>query len=255
MRILFFYEKALYWVFIHNIADYLCEYSQNFANMNFKIIDTEDGSKTIYISELNETYHSKYGAINEAKHVYIDNGIKRIEKSNITVCEIGFGTGLNALQTLIYAINNNLIINYITYDKFPLEQDITSNLNYGKLCGYQAEFEQINSVSWNTAHNISENFMLTKKQTDILDKNIEFPTNFDIIYFDAFAPSKQPEMWNAQLFKKLYLSLSDKGILVSYASAGVVKQALRTAGFKIKRLPGPKGKFHMIAAEKQHAAE
>ncbi len=216
--------------------------------MNLEVINTDDGSNTIYLPELNETYHSKYGAVNEAEYVYINNGLKKIEKTNINVCEIGFGTGLNTLKTLIYAIDNNLTINYIAYEKFPLPTDIVDRLNYGSICNYQDYFSKIHNVSWENTHSITENFTLLKKKADVLDTAINFPDNIDIIYFDAFAPSKQAEMWNTDLFRKLYLSLSDKGILVSYASAGVVKQALRQAGFTIKRLPGYKGKFHMLLA-------
>ncbi len=199
---------------------------------------------------LNETYHSKYGAVSETEHVYINNGLKRIDKTTVNVCEIGFGTGLSTLQTLIYAINNNLTINYFAYEKYPLTTYLTSKLNYGDICNCQSYFDKIHNALWEKTHKISDNFTLLKNKVDVLDANLKFPENLDIVYFDAFAPSKQSEMWNADLFSKLYFSLSDNGILVSYASAGVVKRALRQAGFEIKRLPGYKGKFHMLLAKK-----
>ncbi len=218
--------------------------------MNLEVINTEDGSKTIYITELNETYHSKFGAINEAEHVFIKNGLKRIKKTDIKICEIGYGTGLNALLSIIYANNNNLTIRYTAFEKFPLTKSITDQLNYGELCKNDKLFKQINTLAWNKIHKISENVFFSKIKADILNNETNLPNNVDIIYFDAFAPSKQIEMWNVNLFSRLYKALSNEGILTTYASAGVVKQSLKQAGFSIKRLAGPKGKFHMILAYK-----
>ncbi len=218
--------------------------------MNCKIIDTQDGSKTLFLPALDETYHSRFGAVNESRHVFLTNGLAQIEKQEITVCEIGFGTGLNALLSWQYAEYNQLIINYVSFEKHPLSPTLVSQLNYGKQCNAESYFEQIHTCDWNAPIELSEYFKLTKIEGDVLDKNIRFPKNSTIIYFDAFAPKKQQEMWNIDLFSRLYESLITGGLLVTYASAGIVKRALKEARFQIKRLPGPQGKFHMLQARK-----
>ncbi len=215
--------------------------------MNIKVIQTEDGSSTIYLPDLDETYHSKFGAINEAQHVFIDNGLAKLKELEISVLEVGFGTGLNSLLTLLYSENNRLNINYITIEKYPLPQDIVSSLNYSKtVVGAEKYFDKIHEVEWDRSHQLSEYFTLKKVVADILDDNLSLQQNIDLIYFDAFAPSKQAELWNEKLFKKLHDCLNEDGKLVTYSSAGVVKQALRSAGFTVKRLQGPPGKHHML---------
>ncbi len=219
--------------------------------MNIKIIQTDDGSSTIYLPDLDETYHSKFGAINEAQHVFIDNGLAKIQKLEINVLEIGFGTGLNALLTLLYSERSGLNINYRTIEKHPLTRELVSSLNYSKTVeGAGKYYNKIHEVEWERSHQLSEHFRLKKVAADILDDNLHLPQDIDLIYFDAFAPSKQAELWNAKLFKRLYDCLSKDGKLVTYSAAGVVKQALRNAGFAVKRLQGPPGKHHMLFCSK-----
>jgi tRNA U34 5-methylaminomethyl-2-thiouridine-forming methyltransferase MnmC len=236
-----------------------------------KIIHTDDGSHTIYLPELNETYHSKFGAVNEAQHVFIENGLAKLEKleirasvlrqaqqpkiskqeSTIEILEIGFGTGLNALLTLLYSIDKELTIKYFTIEKNPLLKETTATLNYPKIIeGAENYFDLLHSSEWEKSNKISDNFILKKMKANVLNKDLKLPENIDIIYFDAFAPSKQPEMWNENLFKKLFTCLKNDGKLVTYSSAGIVKQALRNAGFTVKRLQGPPGKHHMLFCSK-----
>jgi len=219
--------------------------------MKTQLITTQDGSNTLYLPELDETYHSKYGAINESEHVFINNGLAHLSSDKINVFEVGFGTGLNALLTAIYAQQNQIKINYTTIEKFPLSEEITSSLNYYQHIDNSADiFNKIHQTAWNTWNEIVPDFQLKKIQDDILNPDFEFPSDIDIIYFDAFAPSKQAELWNAELFKKLHHCLTTNGRLVTYSSAGIVKQALRNSGFLVKRLPGPAGKHHMLNAIK-----
>ncbi len=224
-----------------------------------KIIHTDDGSHTIYLPELNETYHSKFGAVNEAQHVFIENGLAKLEKLEIrastgsatNILEIGFGTGLNALLTLLYSIDKELTIKYLTIEKNPLLKETTATLNYPKIIeGAENYFDLLHSSEWEKSNKISDNFILKKMKATVLNKDLKLPENIDIIYFDAFAPSKQPEMWNENLFKKLFTCLKNDGKLVTYSSAGIVKQALRNAGFTVKRLQGPPGKHHMLFCSK-----
>jgi tRNA U34 5-methylaminomethyl-2-thiouridine-forming methyltransferase MnmC len=227
--------------------------------MNIQIIETNDGSSTIYLPDLDETYHSKFGAVNEAQHVFIDNGLAKLKKLEIVasassatkILEIGFGTGLNALLTLLYSERNNLNINYITVEKHPLSKEIISSLNYSKtVTGAEKYFDKIHEVEWERSHQLSEYFMLKKVAADILDDNLSFPQDIDLIYFDAFAPSKQAELWSEGLFKRLYNCLNEEGRLITYSAAGIVKQALRNAEFTVKRLQGPPGKHHMLFCSK-----
>ena len=216
-----------------------------------KVIITDDGSNTIYLPELDETYHSKFGAINEARHVFIENGMANFSKSELSILEIGFGTGLNALLTLIYASENKLNVNYTTFEKYPLDKEVVAALNFDKLLEDKNNYlVKIHDLEWEKSHQITGFFNLEKKEADVLDKNLLFPGKFDLIYFDAFAPSKQAEMWDESLFSKLYALLRTGGKLVTYSAAGIVKRALRNAGFFVKRLPGPLGKHHMLMSTK-----
>jgi len=216
-----------------------------------QVIITDDGSSTIYLPELDETYHSKFGAVNEAMHVFIENGLAKSAKKEINVLEIGFGTGLNAILTLLYANNNQMKVNYTTLEKYPLNKETIALLNYKEeINGADKFFTKIHELEWEKSHQITLYFNLKKIKIDALNNSFLFPKNIDLIYFDAFAPSKQAELWNESLFKKLHDSLRNDGKLVTYSAAGMVKQALRSAGFKVKRLPGPPGKHHMIFSSK-----
>lgn len=228
-----------------------------------KIVPTEDGSATIFIPEWNESYHSRHGAIQEAYHVFIKNGLDFIPNKNeeISILEIGFGTGLNALITLCESIQNDLVINYSGIEKYPVSEDEFSILNYPKsLIEFNVElnfneneltqfYNELMNAEWEKKVEIIEQFNLTKIQADFLD--FEYPPNkFDLIYFDAFGARVQPELWTEILFEKLFNSMKSGGILTTYSAKGSVRRALISVGFQVEKVPGPPGKREMLVAKK-----
>ncbi|MGB1040542.1 MAG: tRNA (5-methylaminomethyl-2-thiouridine)(34)-methyltransferase MnmD [Flavobacteriales bacterium] len=215
-----------------------------------KIQSTKDGSHTLYIEELDETYHSTHGAIQEARHVFIENGIKLIYKSTVSVLEVGFGTGLNAILTQSYAENNQITVAYSGLETVPLNIDIIGKLNYvQELQNIQTDiFNDIHQVDWNSYQNISKHFKLNKIKSSI--QEYEAKEKFDVIYYDAFGPRAQIEMWDIAIFEKLYGFLNTDGILVTYCAMGQFKRDLKTCGFEVKSVPGPPGKREMTIAIK-----
>jgi tRNA U34 5-methylaminomethyl-2-thiouridine-forming methyltransferase MnmC len=220
--------------------------------MKHEIIITQDGSSSIYIPELDETYHSKFGAIQEAKHVFIKNGLDLFEDgSEISILEIGFGTGLNALITLLEAEKRNLKINYVGVEAYPIALDEIAQLNYVTQLESpekQVDFEKMHTSTWEEKTSINSNFTLTKRKlsfADISDEN-----TFDLIYFDAFGFTVQPELWNEVIFEIMYKSLKNRGILTTYACRTSIKKAMQHAGFQTLKLPGAPGKREMLKALK-----
>lgn len=220
--------------------------------MKHEIIITQDGSSSIYIPELDETYHSKFGAIQEAKHVFIKNGLDLFEDgSGISILEIGFGTGLNALITLLEAEKRNLKINYVGVEAYPIPFDEISQLNYVtqlESLEKQVDFEKMHASNWEEEIAINSNFRITKRKqffTNISDEN-----TFDLIYFDAFGFTVQPELWNEAIFEIMYKSLKSRGILTTYACRTSIKNSMQHAGFQALKLPGAPGKREMLRALK-----
>ncbi len=236
--------------------------------MKRKIITTTDGSKTIQIEDWNEQYHSKHGAIQEAQHVFIKEGLiyflnkchlessdrtqdKLHRKVSVDILEIGFGTGLNAFLTLLEADALNIKINYVGAEAYPVSIDEINQLNYVELISAenQTVFNELHKVSWEKEHEIASNFKLQKRQqffSDITDTNA-----FDLIYFDAFGARVQPELWSKSIFKAMHNALKPNGILVTYAAIGEVKRNMQALGFTVERLKGPPGKRHMLRATKK----
>ena len=218
--------------------------------MEVKRILTEDGSDTLYVPGLDETYHSTHGAIQESTHVFIKNGLEYYQgehhASKLRILEFGFGTGLNALLTLLNS--QGTAISYHSLEKYPVDLSSASQLNYGALLADPDAFKEIISSSWNKWVPISDNFRLFKQEIDFLD--FEPEETFDIIYFDAFAPSKQPELWSIDILEKCYRALAPQGIFVTYSAKGQLRRDLQELGFKVERLPGPPGKFEMLRATK-----
>ena len=218
---------------------------------NIDIIKTSDGSNTLYLKDLDESYHSKHGAIQESEHVFINNGLRLfLEKTNLTelhILEYGFGTGLNAFLTKINC-PSDLNVYYTSLDKYPLPKEVSSNLNYHEQLGNQPVYEAIHHADWDHLIDISETFHLLKVKTDFRD----FTTgqSFDIIFFDAFAPSKQPELWTSDILQLCYNALTLGGVFVTYSAKGQLKRDLKTIGFTVETLPGPPGKFEMVRAIK-----
>ena len=215
-----------------------------------EIVKTKDGSHTIFVPELNEHYHSSYGAIQESRHIYIENAFKKIDKSYIKVLELGFGTGLNCLLTALEAKKTNKGVIYFGVEKYPLDNEEIGKINYAKLLNAEDLFKRIHEIKWGPLSNLTPTFAIVKEKKDI--KDFTSSLVFDIIYFDAFAPNVQPDLWTTEIFKKLYKKLSINGILITYSSKGTVKQALRDANFFVQRLAGPEGKRHIISATKKY---
>jgi tRNA U34 5-methylaminomethyl-2-thiouridine-forming methyltransferase MnmC len=215
---------------------------------------TADGSHTIQIDELNVTYHSKHGAIQESRHVFIDAGISYLHQvkqlNEYRILEMGFGTGLNALLTAIFADQMNVHINYHSVEAFPLTADEVAMLNYGTLLQQVSFFSQMHAAPWNTATPIHPKFELNKHYCELSSFITQEP--FHIIYYDAFAPTAQPELWTVEVFEKLYRLLKPEGLLVTYCSKGVVRRAMEAAGFRVTKLQGPPGKREMVRASRDH---
>lgn len=202
---------------------------------------TADGSYTLFVPELDEHYHSVKGALTESEHIFINMGLKYSKIKSPHILEIGFGTGLNAFLTSLEAKRENRNIFYTTIEKYPLDMETIRLLDYPKTIEPSESelFYSIHSAEWNSPQRITNNFTIEKIEDDFT--KYKFSDNYDIIYFDAFAPEKQPEMWSQPLFDYLYNILNDNGILTTYCAKGVVRRMMKEAGFKVERLPGPPG--------------
>ena len=213
---------------------------------NNQIKYTEDGSTTLYVPEIDETYHSVHGAIQESMHIFIDAGLKECKEQNINVLEIGFGTGLNAFLTLIEAEKSNINIVYTTLEKYPLSKEITDKLNFSETYNIENQkyFSEIHSCEWNSVQKISSHFSIHKIRCDFTQ--YDDLQEYNLVFFDAFSPEKQPEMWTQDLFEKLYKHCKTDGILTTYCAKGAVRRAMTAARFKVERLPGPTGKREIL---------
>jgi tRNA U34 5-methylaminomethyl-2-thiouridine-forming methyltransferase MnmC len=222
--------------------------------MKREIIITQDGSHSIVIDQTNITYHSRYGAIQESKHVYIESGLKKLlnQKPCINIFEMGFGTGLNALLALISAEENNQKIHYQTIDEHFLENQLLEKLNYCEQLArldLKSTFIQLHNCESEREICISSFFSFKKSQASL--QNYIFNKYFDIIFYDAFAPRAQPELWTKEIFTKLFAALNQNGFLVTYCSKGDVQRAMQAAGFMIEKLPGPTHKREILRAIKK----
>jgi tRNA U34 5-methylaminomethyl-2-thiouridine-forming methyltransferase MnmC len=215
-----------------------------------ELVITSDGSHTLRVTSLNENYHSTHGALQESMHVFIHNGFDKINLTEIRVLEVGLGTGLNALLTAKAAANSQKEVYYTAIEPFPLPGTLTSQLNYPQLIAHPKAilwFDKIHSGEWGVETSLSNEFKLLKQQATL--QSVNLPGNFfDLVYFDAFAPQKQAEMWTREMFAKCYDSMSNESSLVTYCAKGQVKRDLRSVGFVVESLPGPPGKREMIRA-------
>jgi tRNA U34 5-methylaminomethyl-2-thiouridine-forming methyltransferase MnmC len=216
-----------------------------------EIIQTLDGSTTIHIKEWNECYHSKHGAIQEAKHVFIKNGLALFSNQSISILEIGFGTGLNAFITYLESKELGQTIDYVGVEAYPVSADEVLSMNYIKeLNAVENEdvFEKMHKCDWEEKEVFSETFTLTKRKQFF--EEINDVEKFDLIYFDAFGYRVQPELWSTDIFDRMYKALKPNGVLVTYAARGVVKRSMIEVGFTVEKLAGPPGKREMFRARK-----
>lgn len=227
-----------------------------FCRMQRNLILTKDGSHTVAVPEMNVTYHSIHGAIQESMHVFIDAGFRESIKKHgtgksIRILEMGLGTGLNALLTLVEAEKMRHLVYYSSIELYPLSMEDVESLNYCEQLGrkeLQPVFEKIHSSAWDTQVRITESFLLTKKKVGLND--FAGSDLFDLVYFDAFAPTAQPELWTEEVFVKLYSMMHKSGLLVTYCSKGDVRRAMQAAGFIVEKIPGPPGKREMVRARR-----
>jgi tRNA U34 5-methylaminomethyl-2-thiouridine-forming methyltransferase MnmC len=213
---------------------------------------TGDGSHTLYIPSLNEHYHSVFGAIRESRHIFIDAGLRALpaDLPVIEILEIGFGTGLNALLTCLEARNSNLKVRYSSVEKWPLSPGMSSLLNFpDQINTHDAKdvFGKLHAAPWDEWVEISDYFSMRKILTDLIDYQPDKDA-FNLIFFDAFGPDVQSEMWTEEVFTKMFSALKPGGILVTYSTKGTVKRNLKGAGFTIEKLPGPPGKREILRA-------
>jgi tRNA U34 5-methylaminomethyl-2-thiouridine-forming methyltransferase MnmC len=218
-----------------------------------QLIITSDGSHTLYLPEMDEQYHSVNGAITESEYVYINMGFNYFPGKNPKVFEVGFGTGLNCLLTALQAEKSKRPTNYISIEKYPLEKYIIEELNYGNLISLEAKdiFNKIHNCKWNEFVPVSKYFNLYKIKGDLIDIDLNPFENCNVVYFDAFAPDKQPEMWTPEIFRKVYNIISPGGLLVTYSAKGEVRRQMAACGLEMERLPGPPGKNEMLRAIKR----
>lgn len=236
----------------------ICRFYNNFEqtmNRTVQLIETEDGSHTIYLPLLNERYHSSHGAIQESKHVFIEAGLKSLLNGRVyaplNILEIGFGTGLNALLTILETGQFGVNVNYTTIEAYPLSNDIVKQLNYAERLNigkYNRFFDEMHACEWNKTLALLERFSINKMHTAL--QEAVFDTTYHLVYFDAFSPTVQPEMWTDDVFQKLYNIMQPESCLVTYCAKGEVKRTLKRVGFKVEALQGPPGKREMIRALK-----
>lgn len=220
--------------------------------MNRHVVQTKDQSSTIYVPELDEHYHSMHGALQESQHIFIDSGLKQLTAEKEThLLEIGFGTGLNALLTLLESEKSHQKIHYTALEKYPVSLAEMEQLNYADQLHSQRAgqlMKKLHLAQWEHTVEITPSFSLLKLKTDL--KSCSAPPSFHLIYFDAFAPSAQPNLWTTEIFEKMHQCLLPGGMLVTYCVKGEVRRNMKAAGLEVEKIPGPPGKWEMARARK-----
>lgn len=209
---------------------------------------TGDGSSTLIHPIIGDSYHSLYGAVAESEHIYIGAGLGSVNLPKLSILEIGFGSGLNALLTLEAAQRSGQRVEYSAIELYPIEEQVAEQLSYAS----SPHFLSLHKSEWGRWVDITPTFRLKKIRADLVGYNFEqgYESAFNLVYFDAFAPESQPELWSEDIFRAIYNSMASVAVLVTYSSKGVVKRALRSVGFQVSRLAGPEGKRHIIRAVK-----
>lgn len=218
---------------------------------NRKIVTTSDGSSSIYLPDFDEHYHSHHGAMQESKHVFMKMGWELVaeRKSHIDLLEVGFGTGLNAWLVYDEVRKNNRgnSVHYTSLELYPVTAEQAAQLNFVDQ-SHQSEFIRLHDAEWNVSAKINDKFTLEKVEVSL--QEFQSAHNYDLIFYDAFAPRVQPELWTAEIFQKLYTLLNTGGVLVTYCAKGEVRRNMIAAGFSVEKLPGPPGKREMLRAVK-----
>lgn len=216
---------------------------------NIEFRTTCDGSITLYNGNIDECYHSMFGARNESMHIFIKSGLEQCKKTSINVLEVGFGTGLNAFLTALEAEKLNADIHYTTLELYPLTDTIYSQLPYPQTEQEKTLFLQLHTSPWEQSVQITPHFSITKLQADLC--TIQFDNTFDCIFFDAFSPEKQPELWSKSIFEKLYSAMNPGSLLTTYCAKGIVRRTMQDVGFMVERIAGPVGgKREILRARK-----
>lgn len=223
------------------------------SDLKIKLIQTEDGSSSLYREDLNETYHSFHGAIGESRHVFIQYGLEplmmRFPDETIQVFEVGMGTGLNVFLTALSALAAERRISMTTLEPIPIGSELAQSLNYGKFHDEQALLHRIHEADWEIDVTLTDFFTFLKSMQKLEEAKVD-AERFHIVYFDAFAPSKQPEMWAIENLQKCFDILKSGGYLVTYCAQGQFKRNLKSVGFEVESLPGAMGKKEMVRAVK-----
>jgi len=221
-----------------------------------RLIETQDGSHSLYVPELNETYHSFHGAIQESQHVFIRMGLHyfldKFQSNKIKILEVGFGTGLNAMLSYRDLTKKQIRTWYDTIEPFPIGEDIWKKLNYVEKLDFEGAekiYTELHSSAWDTKNELAEGYLFTKYKEKLEDIEL-LPNHYDVVFFDAFAPNKQPELWHLDQLKKVVASMKDEAVFVTYCAQGQFKRDLREAGLEIESLPGPPGKKEMVRGRK-----
>lgn len=218
--------------------------------MQREIEVTADGSHTISLPEMNVTYHSTHGAFQESRHVFIEAGLMPLLSQenilSVSILEIGLGTGLNALLSWQTARQYNKPVNFFSIEPYPILPEQAANLNHGKLLSMEREFDAIHNSSWEEVNQLDDLFILKKMKTALIPLDLTNPVN--CIYFDAFSPTVQPELWTQPVFAKMLSCLLPGGTLLTYCSKSVARHAMTAAGFKVEKIQGPWGKREMVRA-------
>mgnify|MGYP001613436771 CR=1 FL=1 len=221
--------------------------------IDFEIRLTQDGSHTIFAPEVNESYHSQFGAISESRHIFINAALRPVlaKKNNISILEVGFGTGLNALLTLKTLEEEKIFCNYTAFETNPLSKSVITSLNYpGILEIVTNTFITLACEGWGKTIALNPQFNIHKINGSIISSSLP-EEEFDIVYFDAFSPDALPELWTFEIFSKVFVAMKYEGILTTFSSKGIVKRAMQTAGFSVEKLQGPHGKREILRAIKK----
>lgn len=219
-----------------------------------RVFETQDGSRSLFSERFGVSYHSKYGAWQETQHVFIEAGLRyaAVDREHVRVLDIGYGTGLNAIASLLFARGRGVVLDYTGVDAYPVPVATLRELDYPSALAFDRKdrqlYEDLQSAPWGGTTRLSPKLAVTKVRERF--ENLSFSESFDVVYYDAFAPEAQPELWTPERFASMYQTLCAGGVLVTYCAKGQVKRDMRSVGFEVERLKGPPGKREMTRASR-----